>query len=129
MTASDFKDYVYHTCAGSGSGEYALGSILAPGAWARKPLDQRLHHLKMETIFLYGDTDWMDYRNALKAVKKMNVPRKVIVVGNAGHHIYLDNPTGFNDTLIAEMNSSKKFNNDQIRIMYDSQLPLNGNII
>jgi hypothetical protein len=42
-----FKDYFYHIVAARGSGEFALRHILAPGAWAHAPLQQRLLQLKV----------------------------------------------------------------------------------
>jgi cardiolipin-specific phospholipase len=48
----DLHDYLYHISCAPGSGEYALSRILAPGAYARKPLIHRLNKLKMPTTFL-----------------------------------------------------------------------------
>ena len=44
-----FKDYFYHIVAARGSGEFALRHILAPGAWAHAPLQQRLLQLKVRS--------------------------------------------------------------------------------
>ncbi|CAG8491751.1 9707_t:CDS:2 [Acaulospora morrowiae] len=99
----DLHDYLYHISAAPGSGEYALSKILAPGAYARKPLMNRLEGLKMPTVFLYGEEDWMDYRAAEKASSKMRVPTKVIRIPDAGHHLYLDNPVEFDKAVISVM--------------------------
>jgi hypothetical protein len=48
----DLNSYIYHISSKSGSGEYALSTILAPGAFARWPLMDRLKHLKMPTVFM-----------------------------------------------------------------------------
>jgi hypothetical protein len=40
-------DYFYHITGARGSGEYVLRHILAPGAWAYAPLQQRLMELKV----------------------------------------------------------------------------------
>ncbi|KAI8360942.1 Alpha/Beta hydrolase protein [Mortierella sp. GBAus27b] len=48
----DLNNYIYHISSKSGSGEYALATILAPGAYARWPLMDRLKGLKMPTVFL-----------------------------------------------------------------------------
>jgi pimeloyl-ACP methyl ester carboxylesterase len=61
----------------------------------------------MPTTFIYGDIDWMDYTHAVNVAPIMNVPTKVAVVKNAGHHLYLDNPEGFNAAVIAELKDSK----------------------
>ncbi|KAI9256114.1 Alpha/Beta hydrolase protein [Helicostylum pulchrum] len=99
----DLYDYTYQISSSTGSGEYALAAILAPGAYARKPLFHKLAELKMPTVFIYGEQDWMDYRAAEKAKKFMKVPVKVIRVPEGGHHMYLENPKVFNEAVRAEM--------------------------
>ncbi|KAI8351492.1 Alpha/Beta hydrolase protein [Choanephora cucurbitarum] len=99
----DLYDYLYNITSSSGSGEFALAAILSPGAFARKPLFNRLAGLKMPTVFIYGEQDWMDYRAAEKAKQFMNVPTKVIRIPEGGHHMYLDNPEPFNETVREEM--------------------------
>ena len=93
----------YNITSSSGSGEFALAAILSPGAFARRPLFRRLAGLKMPTVFIYGEQDWMDYRAAEKAKQFMNVPTKVIRIPEGGHHMYLDNPEPFNETVREEM--------------------------
>lgn len=93
----------YQISSSTGSGEYALAAILAPGAYARKPLFHKLAELKMPTVFIYGEKDWMDFRAAEKAKKFMKVPVKVIRVPEGGHHMYLENPKVFNEAVRAEM--------------------------
>eukprot|EP00842_Homolaphlyctis_polyrhiza_P003177 jgi/Hompol1/3860/HPOL_006792-RA len=102
------EDYLYHICAQPGSGEFALGRLLLPGAWARIPLHHRLPRLTMPTTFIYGNEDWMDYRGAMRAAYGMRPDTRVSVVYGADHHIQLDNPTGFNNVMIAEMLSNIK---------------------
>lgn len=86
-----------------GSGEYCLAHILQPGAFARKPMVDRIDGLKMPMSFLYGEQDWMDVRGGKEAVKRLrkqgNTKTNCFVVPNSGHHIYLDNPKPY-DTLI-----------------------------
>ncbi|CAO3626728.1 unnamed protein product [Cunninghamella echinulata] len=96
----DLYDYIYQITSSTGSGEYALAGILAPGAYARKPLLHRLSKLKMPTIFIYGEEDWMDYKAAEKAQKGMTVPTKVVRIPNGGHHMYIDSPDYFNNVMI-----------------------------
>jgi cardiolipin-specific phospholipase len=103
--AKDISDYLYYISSNRGSGEYALGSILSPGAWARIPLMPVFGKLKVPTYFIYGDSDWMDYKHALKAkdlIKDENA--HVYLVSNAGHHLYLDNPVEFNEVLASIVN-------------------------
>ncbi|KAI9099995.1 Alpha/Beta hydrolase protein [Phlyctochytrium arcticum] len=105
--SNDLHGYIYHISAQPGSGEFALARLLLPGAWARQPLHNRLLKLPMPVTFLYGDIDWMDYRMALTAASKMTVPTRVGRVKDAGHHLYLDNPLGFNRALLNEMEDVK----------------------
>lgn len=105
-----FCDYLYHISAAPGSGEYALSSILSPGAWARLPLKPKFSSLKVPTTFiciflliLDGEEDWMDFQNAEDSRPLIQAPTKVIRVSNAGHHLYLDNPEDTNSLLIKEI--------------------------
>jgi hypothetical protein len=41
------RSYFYHIAAARGSGEFALRHLLAPGAWAHSPLQERLQELKV----------------------------------------------------------------------------------
>jgi hypothetical protein len=41
------RTYFYHIAAARGSGEFALRHLLAPGAWAHLPLQERLQELKV----------------------------------------------------------------------------------
>lgn len=93
----------YNITSSTGSGEFALAAILAPGAYARKPLFQRLAKLTMPTVFIYGEVDWMDYKAAEKAKSIMQVPSKVFRVPSGGHHMYLENPEYFNKIIRDEM--------------------------
>ena len=80
-----------------------MAAILAPGAYARKPLFHRLANLEMPVVFIYGENDWMDYRAAEKAKLFMKGPVKVVRVPKGGHHMYLENPECFNDAVVEEM--------------------------
>ncbi len=42
-----FGNYFFHITAAKGSGEFALSHILGPFAWARHPLEGRLHKLQV----------------------------------------------------------------------------------
>lgn len=77
--ANVFKDYFYHIAAAPGSGEFALRHILAPGAWAHDPLEERLMQLKVPVTFIYGEYDWMNPAAAVKVSAMLDKvrPRKV----------------------------------------------------
>ncbi|CCH42227.1 hypothetical protein BN7_1771 [Wickerhamomyces ciferrii] len=96
--------YSYNTFVAKGSGEHALTRILAPGALARYPLLSRLPgNLQMDSLFMYGDKDWMSKEAGLTISKEINElgpsNSKYQVIKDAGHHIYLDNPVDFKQSV------------------------------
>ncbi|OMJ20114.1 putative cardiolipin-specific deacylase, mitochondrial [Smittium culicis] len=90
------SQYMYHVSAQRGSGEYSLGILLKPFAFARIPLITRLHNLTMPTYFIYGDRDWMDRDAGINASKSMKNHSRFYLVSNAGHNMHIDNPREFN---------------------------------
>ncbi|KAF9221944.1 alpha/beta-hydrolase [Gyrodon lividus] len=104
----DMHDYILNITLSKGSGEYCISHILAPYAYARKPLVDRIPALKIPITFLYGEHDWMDPVGGLQSVEKLrragNVNGRMFAIPNAGHHLYLDNPAAVNDLLIEELN-------------------------
>lgn len=52
---------------------------------------------------MFGDRDWLRYETAASDIQYLkdnhNVNAKLDIIENAGHHIYLENPTGFSDSL------------------------------
>lgn len=81
--------YAYNLFRQKGSGEYALPYILAPGAYARSPIINRIQDvgrqiIKSETedspavretgfpiVFMYGESDWMDVAGGYAAEEKV----------------------------------------------------------
>lgn len=102
--------YVYTIFNAPGSGEYALNYMLAPGANARWPLAERAKDITCETVWVYGENDWMDVAGGREACANIcrssgrSAP-ELFTVANAGHHIYLDNPGEFNRLVISVMHS------------------------
>ncbi|WVQ75218.1 hypothetical protein IAR50_004830 [Cryptococcus sp. DSM 104548] len=99
QTAEDVRDlhsYIYETSVMKGSGEYCISHILAPGAYARIPILDRVSRLSVPVTFMYGDNDWMDVQGGYDSKKALaeagNDKCDVHVVPKAGHHLYLDNP-------------------------------------
>ncbi len=101
-----FAEYMYHMTADVGSGEFALGTLMRPGAWAKEPLHDQLKDLKMPVTFLYGADDWMDFRHAEDAAKQMTVPVKIIRIPDCGHQLYLEQPDAFNRSVAEECSLS-----------------------
>lgn len=83
------------------SGEKSLTAILTPGAFAKLPLCDRLHEVKVPTWFMYGDRDWMPVQAGREVCERItSVPTEVCVVENAGHHLYFDNAQRFNEVVV-----------------------------
>ncbi|KAK8677635.1 hypothetical protein V6N13_143161 [Hibiscus sabdariffa] len=85
--------------AAKASGELCLKYIFAFGAFARMPLLNSASEWKVPTTFIYGTEDWMDYKGAQEARKKMKVPCEIIRVPQAGHFVFLENPDGFHSAM------------------------------
>ncbi|KAK1923840.1 Alpha/Beta hydrolase protein [Papiliotrema laurentii] len=92
----DIHAYIYNTSILKGSGEYCISHLLAPGAYARIPIVDRINKVKVPVTFMYGDNDWMDVDGGHASVAELkkagNHQGQVHVVPKAGHHLYLDNP-------------------------------------
>ncbi|EEB09144.2 cardiolipin-specific phospholipase [Schizosaccharomyces japonicus yFS275] len=100
-------NYCYAIFSLKGSSEYALSHLLAPGAFARRSLINRIGHVQCKTVFMYGDRDWMDESAGYAAAKRLmehGVLAEHHIIKNAGHHCYLDNPEAFNELVLREMN-------------------------
>lgn len=81
--------YSYSLFRQKGSGEYALPYLLAPGAYARSPVINRIHEVGRQVVrpatdagpavretglpivFLYGENDWMDVAGGYAAEEKI----------------------------------------------------------
>lgn len=84
-------DYAFSIFRQRGSGEYALPYILAPGAFARKPMVDRIDGVGRQlvtkddgakvretgipVVMLYGENDWMDVAGGLDAEVRLNKAR------------------------------------------------------
>lgn len=106
--------YAHGIFVARGSSEYSLGWLLAPGAHSRWPgisrLQQTLNSLPLVTrsksikdvpiSLIYGSNDWMDVgagQQIAELLRKNGSPKaSVYVVPKAGHNVFLDSPTPFN---------------------------------
>ncbi|OLY78830.1 putative cardiolipin-specific deacylase, mitochondrial [Smittium mucronatum] len=98
------SQYMYHISVQKGSGEYSMGILLKPFAFAYVPLINRINNLTMPTYFLYGDRDWMDVKAGIMACNSIRNYTQLNIISNAGHNMHLDNPTEFNRILIDIIN-------------------------
>ena len=86
------------------AGEFALPLLLAPGAWARQPLLDDFEKLRVPVSFIYGATDWMDWRAGQEAcgiVRAQGVPASLARIAEAGHNVMIDQPALFCEQVIA----------------------------
>ncbi|KAJ2452833.1 hypothetical protein EV183_002642 [Coemansia sp. RSA 2336] len=97
--------YAHQISVLPGSSESALGDILKPGAFARRPLVHRLDAIAVPTVFMYGANDWVDFTGAQQVIRRIagRVPTRLVHIPDAGHNLHLENPTDFNQFLVSEM--------------------------
>lgn len=92
--AQALHDYSFSIFKQKGSGEYALTYLLAPGAYARRPVIHRIQDVGRQVIskgedgkpekkehgfpvvFMYGENDWMDADGGHDSAKKLNQASK-----------------------------------------------------
>lgn len=94
-------EYCYASFTGKGSGEHCLPRILGPGVLAYHPLLKRVpENLKCDSLWVYGDSDWMNSSAGATMCNKINSIGKhkadFEIISSAGHHLYLDNAKEFN---------------------------------
>ncbi|KAI5952523.1 hypothetical protein KGF54_003390 [Candida jiufengensis] len=92
------------------SGELAITKFITSEILAKLPLCDRglvdfLVDHNIDNYWIYGDKDWMNYKGGeyiFEKIKNKNSKSitKFEILENAGHHIYLDNPTLFNQRII-----------------------------
>jgi cardiolipin-specific phospholipase len=63
---------------------------------------------KIPILLIFGDSDWLAYRNAESDMKKwrekFDMDASYRLISNAGHHIYMDNVNEFHQSLIEWLN-------------------------
>jgi len=106
----EMHEYILAITLAKGSGEYSISHLLAPGAIARLPLVHRVSKLKAPVTFVYGDHDWMDPKGGYDSVQNLrqagNKHSRLVMIPNAGHHVYLDNSEAVNKLLVEELDKT-----------------------
>lgn len=109
--------YAYAIFNKCGSGEYLLSFALRCGGDPRMPLEDTIfkdysNGIKKSNckwLWMYGDKDWMDVKGGRRVSKylteHLGQQSKVLVVPDAGHHLYFDNHNYFNEVIVNEMKS------------------------
>ena len=105
------SEYAFQYFRLQGSGEFALAYLLAPGAYARRPLIDRVKKLQHDSLlkkvtWIYGSYDWMDVDAGRDASEQLgDLETDLFVVDRAGHNVHLDNPEAFNKIMFKELRS------------------------
>eukprot|EP01128_Nolandella_sp_AFSM9_P010911 TRINITY_DN7626_c0_g1_i1.p1 TRINITY_DN7626_c0_g1~~TRINITY_DN7626_c0_g1_i1.p1 ORF type:complete len:375 (+),score=48.70 TRINITY_DN7626_c0_g1_i1:2-1126(+) len=103
-----FSSYVYHCNAQAGSGEHAFTALTLPIAWADRPLVERFKDLpaNLDVFFIYGRDTWMDYNSVFQVRSSLPNRMEIVLVPDAGHHVYIDNYRHFNMALAEAVGGS-----------------------
>ncbi|XP_062338084.1 (Lyso)-N-acylphosphatidylethanolamine lipase isoform X2 [Osmerus eperlanus] len=92
-------EYIYHCNAQTPSGEVGFRAMSGSLGWAKEPMLQRVHLLPpcLCVSMLYGSRSWMDSSSGDKMVQiRGQSHTRVVLVNDASHHIYADQPEEFN---------------------------------
>lgn len=114
--------YSYAIFNRPGSGEYLLAFALSCGGDPRNALEGTLfnqmvrnesHEPSCDWLWVYGENDWMNKSGGKRISEKLNGilgkdKSKFLTVPSAGHHLYFDNYTYFNEIIIKEMKKMMK---------------------
>ncbi|XP_051984656.1 (Lyso)-N-acylphosphatidylethanolamine lipase-like isoform X1 [Xyrauchen texanus] len=91
--------YIYHCNAQSPSGEVGFKAMSESFGWAKRPMVQRVNLLPptMPVTMLYGALSWVDSSTGNRVAEiRGKSPTSVILIEDASHHVYADQPDEFN---------------------------------
>ena len=90
------------------SGEHAFKAMSQMFGWAKRPFIERMHEIdaKVPITFIYGDKTWMDNTMGDKAREHFKGKIDVVLVSEAGHHVYADNHDEFNAAVVDAVTST-----------------------
>lgn len=97
-------EYIFHCNNSENSGEQAFHKLLKNGPWPEHPIGETVrnnicHRIPM--TFIYGGTSWIDksYGGLIKEARPYSYTQ-VEIVPDAGHKVFSDNETIFNQLVI-----------------------------
>ncbi|XP_053739251.1 (Lyso)-N-acylphosphatidylethanolamine lipase [Synchiropus splendidus] len=91
--------YIYHCNAQTPSGEVGFRAMAESLGWAKKPMLHRIHLLpdSMPLTLVYGARSWVDSSSGDAVVQiRDKAPTQVLLIDDASHHVYADQPQQFN---------------------------------
>ncbi|CAG5897153.1 unnamed protein product [Menidia menidia] len=91
--------YIYHCNAQTPSGEVGFRAMSESLGWAKRPMLQRVSLLppSMPVTMLYGARSWVSSSSGdLMAELRKEAHTKVMLIDDASHHVYADQPEEFN---------------------------------
>jgi len=97
------SSYIYHCNAQSPSGESAFWHLHIPFGWAKLPLEKRLHLIDKDIPItaIYGEHTWMDINSMYNLLPTLQSRTELVLLPDAGHHVYIDSSTLFNLAVIS----------------------------
>ncbi|OUM51283.1 hypothetical protein BVG19_g376 [[Candida] boidinii] len=93
--------YIYQTFFKRKFGDTAIQYIFTSSIVAKYPMLDRIHNLnpKINTLWLYGQHDWMYSdcgKAACKILNRIGSKSEFDLISKSGHNVYLDNSIEFN---------------------------------
>ncbi|KAI3358397.1 hypothetical protein L3Q82_014824, partial [Scortum barcoo] len=95
------SDYIYHLNAQTPSGETAFNNMTIPYGWAKRPMLERIGQVCADVpiSFIYGSRSRIDSDSGY-AFKKTRPDVEIRVIHGAGHYVFADQPSDFNQTVL-----------------------------
>jgi len=116
------SSYIYHCNAQNPSGEIAFAQMQSSFGWAKLPLEKRLKNLHPDipVSTIYGERTWMDYNKAIEVMPSVPGKMDLVLIPQAGHHVYIDSAKIFNEVVIAALKGQLKPTADSNHLQYYS---------
>lgn len=110
ITSKEYQDLVYYTFYSSKSGFakeniQTFTNLFSRQVTAKDPLLDNVKSLQVKKVLLmYGEQDWMDKNAGLQLAHELAKTGHQVTfeeTPQAGHNVFIDNPTGFTQQVVA----------------------------